>query len=49
VTKLVLIGSGPGIVRDPRTRDAIMAAFGQLRDPIPYTFARDFHEETYGL
>jgi pimeloyl-ACP methyl ester carboxylesterase len=46
VTKLVLIGSGPGSVRDPQTRAAIMAEFGQLRDPIPYTFARDFQAST---
>ena len=46
VTKLVLIGSGPGSVRDPQTRDAIMAEFGQLSDPIPYTFARNFQAST---
>jgi non-heme chloroperoxidase len=46
VAKLVLIGSGPGIIRDPQARQSLASTFGTLRDPIPYTFARDFQAST---
>lgn len=46
IAKLVLIGSGPGIIRDPQARQSLASVFGNLQDPIPYTFARDFQAST---
>jgi pimeloyl-ACP methyl ester carboxylesterase len=46
LAKLVLIGSGPGTVHDPQVRQSIVSTFEQLRDPIDYTFARDFQAST---
>lgn len=46
VAKLVLIGSGPGIIRDPRARQSLASVFEGLQDPIAYTFARDFQAST---
>ena len=46
IAKLVLIGSGPGNVRNPQVRRSILSAFEQLHDPIDYTFARDFQAST---
>jgi len=43
--KLVLIGSGPGLVK-PSTASTVLSAFSKLQDPIPYTFARDFQAST---
>jgi pimeloyl-ACP methyl ester carboxylesterase len=40
--RLVLIGSGPGSPKSPEVHDAILQEFSSLKDPIPYTFARDF-------
>lgn len=44
--RLVLIGSGPGAPKDPAVHDAILQTFLSLKDPIPYTFARDFQSST---
>jgi pimeloyl-ACP methyl ester carboxylesterase len=44
--RLVLIGSGPGAPRNREVRDGILNEFGSLRDPVPYTFARDFQTST---
>jgi non-heme chloroperoxidase len=44
--RLVLIGSGPGSPKDPAVHDAILKTFSSLRDPISYTFARDFQAST---
>ena len=46
IAKLVLIGSGPGIIHDPQERESLATVFGGLQDPIPYTFARDFQAST---
>jgi non-heme chloroperoxidase len=46
IAKLVLIGSGPGIIRDADTRQSLGSVFASLQDPIPYTFARDFQAST---
>ncbi|MGD0303307.1 MAG: alpha/beta hydrolase, partial [Candidatus Acidiferrales bacterium] len=46
IAKLVLIGSGPGILRDPQERQELVSVFEALQDPIPYTFARDFQAST---
>jgi pimeloyl-ACP methyl ester carboxylesterase len=46
IAKLVLIGSGPGIFHDQATVNALLTTFGSLKDPIPYTFARDFQAST---
>lgn len=43
--RLVLIGSGPGTKRAPGAQ-AITSPFANLKDPIPYTFARDFQAST---
>ena len=49
IDRLVLIGSGPGPHHtadsvDPT--DAIKSDFAALKDPVPYTFARDFQAST---
>lgn len=44
--RLVLIGSGPGSPKDPAVHDAILETFSSLKDPISYTFARDFQAGT---
>jgi non-heme chloroperoxidase len=44
--RLVLIGSGPGSPKDPAVHDAILKTFSSLKDPISYTFARDFQAST---
>jgi pimeloyl-ACP methyl ester carboxylesterase len=46
IAKVVLIGSGPGVFHDPEAVKAILDAFGSLKDPVPYTFARDFQAST---
>lgn len=46
--RLVLIGSGPGTKKAPGAQE-ITSPFAGLKDPIPYTFARDFQASTiYG-
>jgi pimeloyl-ACP methyl ester carboxylesterase len=48
VDRVVLIGSGPGTKKAPGAQ-AITSPFAGLKDPIPYTFARDFQSSTiYG-
>ena len=44
--KLVLIGSSPGLGRRPSNGDEPINMFSSLKDPIPYTFARDFQAST---
>jgi non-heme chloroperoxidase len=44
--RLVLIGSGPGISKKSPGTAPVLSAFSQLKDPIPYTFARDFQAST---
>jgi non-heme chloroperoxidase len=46
LSKLVLIGSGPGIAKDPQAEEEIRKSFAAIQDPIPYTFARDFQSST---
>lgn len=43
--RLVLIGSGPG-TRKAGSPEAVASPFAKLKDPIPYTFARDFQAST---
>jgi non-heme chloroperoxidase len=43
--RLVLIGSGPG-TKTTSGAQAITSPFASLRDPVPYTFARDFQAST---
>jgi pimeloyl-ACP methyl ester carboxylesterase len=45
IAKLVLIGSGPGILQD-QARQEIQSVFSGIQDPVPYTFARDFQAST---
>ncbi len=44
--RLVLIGSGPGISKKSPGTAPVLSAFSQLKDPIPFTFARDFQAST---
>jgi non-heme chloroperoxidase len=44
--RLVLIGSAPGSPKDPAVHDEILETFSSLKDPISYTFARDFQAST---
>jgi pimeloyl-ACP methyl ester carboxylesterase len=44
--RLVLIGSGPGTRRAGSSEQAVTSPFAKLKDPIPYTFARDFQAST---
>jgi amino acid transporter/pimeloyl-ACP methyl ester carboxylesterase len=46
IVKLVLIGSGPGIVQDQKARQEIQSVFSGIQDPVPCTFARDFQAST---
>ena len=46
LSRLVLIGSGPGIAKNPQAEEEIRKSFAQIQDPIPYTFARDFQAST---
>jgi pimeloyl-ACP methyl ester carboxylesterase len=43
--RLVLIGSGRGAPKNAEN-DALLQAFAALKDPISYTFARDFQAST---
>lgn len=44
--RLVLIGSGPGTRKPGSSEQAVTSPFARLKDPIPYTFARDFQAST---
>lgn len=44
ISRLVLVGSGPGAPRDPSA--PISSYFASVRDPISYEFARDFQAGT---
>jgi non-heme chloroperoxidase len=47
--KLVLVGAGPGVIPDPQLRQSLVSSLERLRDPVDYTFARDFQASTiYG-
>jgi len=46
VSRLVLVGSGPGGPRDPAVTSGLRELFAGLRDPIDETFARDFQAGT---
>lgn len=46
IDKLVLIGAGPGTIPDRALRQSLIDSFEPLRDPIDYTFARDFQAGT---
>ena len=49
IDRLVLIGSGPGPHNAPGNKeaaDAIKNDFFATKDPVPYTFARDFQAST---
>lgn len=47
--RLVLIGSGPGLKKKTEGEQSITSPFATLKDPVPYTFARDFQASTiYG-
>jgi pimeloyl-ACP methyl ester carboxylesterase len=46
LSRLVLIGSGPGIAKNPEAEDQIRKSFAEIQDPVPYTFARDFQAGT---
>ena len=46
LSRLVLIGSGPGVPKPGSGEEGISSPFGKLKDPIPYTFARDFQAST---
>lgn len=46
LSRLVLVGSGPGGPRDPNVGSEIRNLFQSLRDPIPEAFARDFQAGT---
>lgn len=46
LVRLVLIGSGPGGRRAGSGEAAITSPFAKLKDPVPYTFARDFQAST---
>jgi non-heme chloroperoxidase len=43
--RLVLIGSGPGVAK-VATESSLLSTFAKLKDPIPYTFVRDFQAST---
>jgi non-heme chloroperoxidase len=46
LSRLVLIGSGPGIAKAGSDGQSITSPFAKLTDPVPYTFARDFQAST---
>jgi non-heme chloroperoxidase len=46
LSRLVLIGSGPGIAKNPQGEEEIRKSFAAIQDPVPYTFARDFQAST---
>ena len=44
LSRLVLVGSGPGAARDPNA--PVSSYFASVKDPISYEFARDFQAST---
>lgn len=46
LSRLVLIGSGPGTRKANSDEQAVTSPFAKLTDPVPYTFARDFQAST---
>ena len=46
LSRLVLIGSGPGRGHDPNAPSATSSYFASVKDPIDYQFARDFQSGT---
>jgi len=46
LSRLVLIGSGPGRPPDPNTPSPVSSYFASVKDPIDYRFARDFQAGT---
>ena len=46
LSRLVLIGSGPGRAPDPTTPSPVNSYFASVKDPIDYRFARDFQAGT---
>jgi pimeloyl-ACP methyl ester carboxylesterase len=46
IDRVVLIGSGPGIKKASSGESAVTSPFAKLKDPIPYTFFRDFQAST---
>lgn len=46
LSRLVLIGSGPGRAPDPNSPSPVSSYFASVKDPIDYQFARDFQAGT---
>ena len=46
LSRLVLIGSGPGRASDPNAPSPVSSYFASVKDPIDYQFARDFQAGT---
>lgn len=46
LSRLVLIGSGPGLAPDPSMPSPVSSYFARVSDPIDYQFARDFQSGT---
>lgn len=46
LSRLVLIGSGPGVAKSSQAVEEIRKSFAAIQDPVPYTFARDFQAST---
>jgi len=46
LSRLVLIGSGPGRPPDPNSPAPVSSYFASVKDPIDYQFARDFQAGT---
>jgi pimeloyl-ACP methyl ester carboxylesterase len=46
LSRLVLVGSGPGKAPDPNAPSPLSSYFAGVRDPIDYEFARDFQAGT---
>lgn len=46
LSRLVLIGSGPGRAPDPNAPSPVSSYFAGVKDPIDYQFARDFQSGT---
>lgn len=46
LSRLVLVGSGPGRTPDPNAPSAVSSYFASVKDPIDYAFARDFQAGT---
>jgi non-heme chloroperoxidase len=46
LSRLVLVGSGPGRAPDPNAPSPVSSYFARVKDPIDYQFARDFQAGT---